>query len=175
MLLLPYDTRILTRILKMLRWQKIWVTLLSHQTHPQMMWILLFQAITTHPFSLRSSTPLWVLFHLVTKLTQDIVSFKTSVIHFINLCNLETCMLCSSSLAHIFIDSKTIVELQDMIYKFKRSIQKERYRSANLADKVSHLEIEKVQLRRSLEEIKDHRSGLELNQVELENEVRNLK
>lgn len=51
----------------------------------------------------------------------------------------------------------------------------ERYCCTNMANKVTLLEIEKAQLMQSLEDINNQRSGLELNQVELENDIRNLK
>lgn len=75
----------------------------------------------------------------------------------------------------IFTDSNIIIELQNIIYKYNHSIQKEKYRSANLANKVSYLEMEKTELKSSLEEVKCDRTGLELNQLELQAEVRNLK
>lgn len=76
---------------------------------------------------------------------------------------------------YIFTDSNIIIELQNIIYKYNHSIQKENYRTANLANKVSYLEMEKAALKSSLEESKSDRTGLELNQLELQAEVRNLK
>eukprot|EP00066_Takifugu_rubripes_P016480 XP_011605746.1 PREDICTED: ankyrin repeat domain-containing protein 26-like isoform X3 [Takifugu rubripes] len=73
------------------------------------------------------------------------------------------------------LDSNIIIELQNIIYKYNHSIQKEKYRSANLANKASYLEMEKTELKSSLEEVKCDRTGLELNQLELQAEVRNLK
>lgn len=75
----------------------------------------------------------------------------------------------------IFTDSSIVIELQSIIYKYSHSIQKEKYRSANLVNKVSYLEMEKTELKSSLEEVKSDRTGLELNQLELQAEVRNLK
>lgn len=74
-----------------------------------------------------------------------------------------------------FTDSSIIIELQNIIHKYHHSIQKEKYRSANLVNKVSYLEMEKTELKSSLEEVKSDRTGLELNQLELQAEVRNLK
>lgn len=76
---------------------------------------------------------------------------------------------------YIFTDSSIIIELQNIIYKYNHSIQKEKYRNANLANKVSYLEMEKADLKSSLEEVKSDRTGLELNQLELQAELRNLK
>lgn len=76
---------------------------------------------------------------------------------------------------YLFVDSSIIIELQNIIYKYNHSIQKEKYRSANLTNKVSYLEMKKSELKNSLEEIKSDRTGLELNQLELQAEVRNLK
>lgn len=42
-------------------------------------------------------------------------------------------------------------------------------------NKVSYLEMEKAELRSSLEEVKSDKTGLELNQLELQAEVKNLK
>lgn len=75
----------------------------------------------------------------------------------------------------IFTDSSIIIELQNIIHKYYHSIQKEKYRSANLVNKVSYLEMEKAELKSSLEEVKSDRTGLELNQLEMQAEVRNLK
>lgn len=75
----------------------------------------------------------------------------------------------------IFTDSSIIIELQNIIYKYYHSIQKEKYRRSKLVNKVSYLEMEKAELKSSLEEVKSDRTGLELNQLELHAEVKNLK
>lgn len=85
------------------------------------------------------------------------------------------CCTSISLIVCIFTDSSIIIELQNIIYKYYHSIQKEKYRSANLVNKVSYLEMEKAELKSSLEEVKSDRTGLELNQLELQAEIRNLK
>uniref|UniRef100_A0A7N6BMA3 Ankyrin repeat domain-containing protein 26 n=1 Tax=Anabas testudineus TaxID=64144 RepID=A0A7N6BMA3_ANATE len=73
------------------------------------------------------------------------------------------------------LDSRTMVKLQNIFHEYERSIQKARSRHGYLADKVSQLEMERVEVRTSLEEIKDVKSDLERNQLELQTEVTNLK
>lgn len=68
-----------------------------------------------------------------------------------------------------------MVKLQNIFHEYERSIQKARSRHGYLADKVSQLEMERVEVRTSLEEIKDVKSDLERNQLELQTEVTNLK
>lgn len=68
-----------------------------------------------------------------------------------------------------------MVKLQNIFHEYERSIQKARSRHGYLADKVSQMEIERVELRTSLEEVKDVKSALERNQLELQTEVTNLK
>lgn len=68
-----------------------------------------------------------------------------------------------------------MVKLQNIFHEYERSIQKARSRHGYLADKVSQLEIERADLKSSLEEVKDVKSGLERNQLELQTEVTNLK
>lgn len=72
-------------------------------------------------------------------------------------------------------DSRSMVKLQNIFHEYERSIQKARSRHGYLADKVSQLEIERAELKSSLEEVKDVKSGLERNQLELQTEVTNLK
>lgn len=68
-----------------------------------------------------------------------------------------------------------MVKLQNIFHEYERSIQKVRSRHGYLSDKVSQLEMERAELRSSLEEVKDVKSGLERNQLELQTEVTNLK
>ncbi|XP_062276959.1 ankyrin repeat domain-containing protein 26 isoform X2 [Scomber scombrus] len=72
-------------------------------------------------------------------------------------------------------DSRSMVKLQNIFHEYERSIQKARSRHAYLADKVSQLDIERAELKSSLEEVKDVKSALERNQLELQTEVTNLK
>ncbi|XP_027128479.1 ankyrin repeat domain-containing protein 26 isoform X3 [Larimichthys crocea] len=73
------------------------------------------------------------------------------------------------------LDSRSMVKLQNIFHEYERSIQKSRSRHGYLSDKVSQLEMEKAELKSSLEEVKDIKSGLERNQLELQTEVTNLK
>lgn len=68
-----------------------------------------------------------------------------------------------------------MVKLQNIFQEYERSIQKVRSRYGYLADKLSHLEVEKAELKCSLEEVKDLKSALERQQLELQTEVTNLK
>ncbi|XP_077567502.1 ankyrin repeat domain-containing protein 26 [Stigmatopora nigra] len=77
--------------------------------------------------------------------------------------------------ARLSTDSRSMVELQNIFHKYERSIQKAKNRHRYFADKVSILEAEKVQLKCSLDEVKDIKSGLERNQLDLQTEVTNLK
>lgn len=72
-------------------------------------------------------------------------------------------------------DSRSMVKLQNIFHEYERSIQKARSRHGYLADKVGQLEMERTELRSSLDEVKDVKSGLERNQLELQTEVTNLK
>ncbi|XP_069018039.1 ankyrin repeat domain-containing protein 26 [Embiotoca jacksoni] len=72
-------------------------------------------------------------------------------------------------------DSRSMVKLQNIFHEYERSIQKARGRHGYLADKVSQLELERAELKSSLEEVKDVKSALERNQLELQTEVTNLK
>lgn len=72
-------------------------------------------------------------------------------------------------------DSSSMVKLQNIFHEYERSIQKARSRHGYLTDKVSHLEMERAELKNSLEEVKDVKSGLERYQLELQTEVTNLK
>ncbi|XP_061750567.1 ankyrin repeat domain-containing protein 26-like isoform X8 [Nerophis ophidion] len=79
------------------------------------------------------------------------------------------------NLDSVTTDSRSMVKLQNIFHKYERSIQKAKSRHAYFADKVSLLETEKVQLRSSLDEVKDVKSTLERNQLELQTEVTNLR
>lgn len=85
--------------------------------------------------------------------------------------------MCSLNDHHVMYltDSRSMVKLQNIFHEYERSIQKGRSRHGYLADKVSQLEIERADLKSSLEEVKDIKSGLERNQLELQTEVTNLK
>ncbi|CAB1416411.1 unnamed protein product [Pleuronectes platessa] len=73
------------------------------------------------------------------------------------------------------LDSRSMVKLQNIFQEYERSIQKARSRHGYLADKVSQLEMERAELKSTLEEVKDFKSALERNQLELQTEVTNLK
>lgn len=68
-----------------------------------------------------------------------------------------------------------MIKLQNIFHEYERSIQKLKSRHGYLSDKASQLEMEKVDLKNSLEEVKDVKSSLERNQLELQTEVTNLK
>lgn len=72
-------------------------------------------------------------------------------------------------------DSRSMVKLQNIFHEYERSIQKARSRHGYLAEKVSQLEMERAELKSSLEEVKDVKSALERDQLELQTEVTNLK
>ncbi|XP_075326448.1 ankyrin repeat domain-containing protein 26 isoform X1 [Odontesthes bonariensis] len=80
-----------------------------------------------------------------------------------------------SKLDSATLDSTSIAKLQNIFHEYERSIQKARSRHGYLADKVSQLEMERVEFKSSLEEVKDVKSALERNQLELQTEVTNLK
>ncbi|KAM9352318.1 ankyrin repeat domain-containing protein 26 [Symphorus nematophorus] len=73
------------------------------------------------------------------------------------------------------LNSRSMVKLQNIFHEYERSIQKARSRHGYLSDKVSQLEMERAELKSSLEEVKDVKSGLERNQLELQTEVTNIK
>ncbi|XP_047246164.1 ankyrin repeat domain-containing protein 26 isoform X2 [Girardinichthys multiradiatus] len=73
------------------------------------------------------------------------------------------------------LDSMSITKLQNIFHEYERSIQRVRSRHGYLAEKVSQLEMERAALRSSLEEVKDVKSVLERNQLELQTEVTHLK
>ncbi|XP_051807841.1 LOW QUALITY PROTEIN: ankyrin repeat domain-containing protein 26 [Acanthochromis polyacanthus] len=73
------------------------------------------------------------------------------------------------------LDSRSMVKLQNIFHEYERSIQKARSRHGYLADKVNQLEMERAEMKSSMEEVKDVKSALERNQLELQTEVTNLK
>ncbi|KAM3610015.1 uncharacterized protein V6R79_023883 [Siganus canaliculatus] len=73
------------------------------------------------------------------------------------------------------LDSRSMVKLQNIFHEYERSIQKARSRHGYLTDKVRQLEMERAELKSCLEEVKDVKSDLERNQLELQTEVTNLK
>ncbi|KAM9854819.1 ankyrin repeat domain-containing protein 26 [Aulostomus maculatus] len=75
----------------------------------------------------------------------------------------------------VTLDSRSMVKLQNIFHEYERSIQKARSRHGYLVDKVSQLEMERAELKSSVEEVKDIKSALERNQLELQTEVTNLK
>lgn len=68
-----------------------------------------------------------------------------------------------------------MVKLQNIFHEYERSIQKARSRHGSLADKVCQLELERAELNIVLDEVKDVKSALERNQLELQTEVTNLR
>ncbi|XP_008282227.1 ankyrin repeat domain-containing protein 26 [Stegastes partitus] len=73
------------------------------------------------------------------------------------------------------LDSRSMVKLQNIFHEYERSIQKARSRHGYLADKVNQMEMERAEMKSSLEDVKDVKSALERNQLELQTEVTNLK
>uniref|UniRef100_A0A3P8S8R7 CCDC144C-like coiled-coil domain-containing protein n=1 Tax=Amphiprion percula TaxID=161767 RepID=A0A3P8S8R7_AMPPE len=73
------------------------------------------------------------------------------------------------------LDSRSMVKLQNIFHEYERSIQKARSRHGYLADKVNQLEVERAEMKSCMEEVKDVKSALERNQLELQTEVTNLK
>ncbi|KAF7224001.1 transcript variant X1 [Nothobranchius furzeri] len=72
-------------------------------------------------------------------------------------------------------DSTSITKLQNIFHEYERSNQKLRSRHRYLSDKVGQLEMERAELKNSLEEVKDLKSLLEQSQLELQTEITNLK
>uniref|UniRef100_A0A3Q2DBA1 CCDC144C-like coiled-coil domain-containing protein n=1 Tax=Cyprinodon variegatus TaxID=28743 RepID=A0A3Q2DBA1_CYPVA len=72
-------------------------------------------------------------------------------------------------------DSTSITKLQNIFHEYERAIEKVKSRHGYLEEKVSHLEMEREALKGSLEEVKDAKSLLERNQLELQTQVTNLK
>ncbi|KAK7891618.1 hypothetical protein WMY93_023581 [Mugilogobius chulae] len=73
------------------------------------------------------------------------------------------------------LDSRNMVKLQNIFHDYEHTIQKLKSRHSYLSDKVNQLEMERVDMKNALEEIKDVKSTLERNQLELQTEVNNLK
>ncbi|MBN3295306.1 ANR26 protein, partial [Amia calva] len=73
------------------------------------------------------------------------------------------------------IDSVTLVKIQNMFHEYERTIQKEKGRYSLLYDKVTQLENERRDMRKTLEDTRDGKSSLEHRQVALETDLNNLK
>ncbi|XP_073798583.1 ankyrin repeat domain-containing protein 26 isoform X18 [Danio rerio] len=74
-----------------------------------------------------------------------------------------------------YLDSVSVVKLQNMFHEYERTIQRERDRHSRLADKTSQLEQERNELKRLLDEIRGGKSSLEHLKLELETDMNNLK
>lgn len=75
----------------------------------------------------------------------------------------------------VFVDSVSMVKLQNMFHEYERTIQKERNRYKRLADKVCQLEQERNELKLLLEESRENKSILEHLRLDLETDLNNLK
>ncbi|XP_043083712.1 ankyrin repeat domain-containing protein 26 isoform X2 [Puntigrus tetrazona] len=74
-----------------------------------------------------------------------------------------------------YLDSVSVVKLQNMFHEYERTIQRERDRHSRLADKTSQLEQERNELKILLDEIRGSKSSLEHIKLELETDMNNLK
>ncbi|TRY97025.1 hypothetical protein DNTS_001441 [Danionella cerebrum] len=74
-----------------------------------------------------------------------------------------------------YLDSVSVVKLQNMFHEYERTIQRERDRHARLAEKNSQLEQERNELKNLLEEIRGSKSNLEHLRLELETDMNNIK
>ncbi|XP_057185653.1 ankyrin repeat domain-containing protein 26 isoform X4 [Triplophysa rosa] len=74
-----------------------------------------------------------------------------------------------------YLDSVSIVKLQNMFHEYERTIQRERDRHGRLAEKTSQLEQERGELRTLLDEMRSSKSSLEHLKLELETDMNNLK
>uniref|UniRef100_A0A9J8AT29 CCDC144C-like coiled-coil domain-containing protein n=1 Tax=Cyprinus carpio carpio TaxID=630221 RepID=A0A9J8AT29_CYPCA len=74
-----------------------------------------------------------------------------------------------------YLDSVSVVKLQNMFHEYERTIQRERDRHRRLADKISQLEQERNELKILLDDIKGSKSSLEHLKLELETDMNNLK
>ncbi|XP_067235689.1 ankyrin repeat domain-containing protein 26 isoform X8 [Chanodichthys erythropterus] len=74
-----------------------------------------------------------------------------------------------------YLDSVSVVKLQNMFHEYERTIQRERDRHSRLADKTSQLEQERNELKLLLDEIRGSKSSLEHLRLELETDMNNLK
>uniref|UniRef100_A0AAQ5ZWG2 DUF3496 domain-containing protein n=1 Tax=Amphiprion ocellaris TaxID=80972 RepID=A0AAQ5ZWG2_AMPOC len=61
-------------------------------------------------------------------------------------------------------DSRSMVKLQNIFHEYERSIQKARSRHGYLADKVNQLEVERAEMKSSMEEVKDVKFQLKQEQ-----------
>lgn len=128
----------------------------SRQTQPQKTSTPL--ATIMHLFWSRSWTrPVWVQFHSLNVKTPPVDGGRKP--------------FCSS----LPTDPTSIAKLQNIFHEYERTIQKVKSRHGYLSDKVNQLDAERVELKSSLEEVKDAKSALERNQLELQTEVTNLK
>ncbi|KAM6960688.1 ankyrin repeat domain-containing protein 26 [Aplochiton taeniatus] len=73
------------------------------------------------------------------------------------------------------LDSINMVKLQNMFHEYERTIQKERNRHGRLTEKLRCMELVKGELHSNLEDIKDYKSALEHQQLELQTDINNLK
>ncbi|KAL1247103.1 hypothetical protein QQF64_022479 [Cirrhinus molitorella] len=74
-----------------------------------------------------------------------------------------------------YLDSVSVVKLQNMFHEYERTIQRERDRHSRLADKTSQLEQERNELKILLDEIRGSKSSLEHLKLELETDMNNFK
>ncbi|XP_073725080.1 ankyrin repeat domain-containing protein 26-like isoform X2 [Misgurnus anguillicaudatus] len=74
-----------------------------------------------------------------------------------------------------YLDSVSVVKLQNMFHEYERTIQRERDRHGRLADKTTQLEQERSELRILLDEMRSSKSNLEHLKLELETDMNNLK
>ncbi|KAK0133970.1 Ankyrin repeat domain-containing protein 26 [Merluccius polli] len=73
------------------------------------------------------------------------------------------------------LDSSSMVKLQNIFHEYENSIQKARGRHGHLSHKVSQLEGERRELSGTLEDLREAKSALERQQLELQTEVDNLR
>ncbi|XP_051548643.1 ankyrin repeat domain-containing protein 26-like isoform X2 [Myxocyprinus asiaticus] len=74
-----------------------------------------------------------------------------------------------------YLDSVSVVKLQNMFHEYERTIQRERDRYSRLADKTSQMDQERNELKILLDEIRGSKSSLEHLKLELETDMNNLK
>uniref|UniRef100_A0A672RVS5 Ankyrin repeat domain-containing protein 26-like n=1 Tax=Sinocyclocheilus grahami TaxID=75366 RepID=A0A672RVS5_SINGR len=74
-----------------------------------------------------------------------------------------------------YLDSVSVVKLQNMFHEYERTIQRERDRHSRLADKTSRLEQERNEFKILLDDIRGSKSSLEHLKLELETDMNNLK
>lgn len=72
-------------------------------------------------------------------------------------------------------DPTTMTKMQNIFHEYERSIQKLRSRHGYLSEKVNQLEAERTSLKGLLEEVRDAKSLLERNQLEVQTELTNIK